>query len=101
MLEGQGQASAEVVLGASVQRCTADKNGAKISSKTETATLVECGLQPGKSQFVLELVFTPTPHERAILVSDCKSGKRLGLGPGTGSHSWANSWANACVFMRS
>jgi len=49
----------------------------------------------------LELIFASGRHEAAILVSDCKSGKRLGLDLETGSHSWANSWANACVFVRS
>ncbi len=49
------------------------ERGLKISSKTKRATLVECGLQLGKSCFVLELIFPPSPQESAILVSDCKS----------------------------
>jgi hypothetical protein len=54
----------------------AEKSGdkePKIGSKTKTATLVECGLQAGKSRFVLELIFASSRHEAAILVSDCKS----------------------------
>lgn len=68
-----GRASAEVVLGA-LYSAAGGRKGPKISSKTERATLVECGLQPGKSRFVSELIFPPRPREVAILVSDCKSG---------------------------
>ena len=56
-----------------MRRWKEGERGLKISSKTKRATLVGCGLQLGKSCFVLELLFTPSPHESAILVSDCKS----------------------------
>ncbi len=49
------------------------RKGPKISSKTKSATLVGCGLQPGETRFVSELIFSPKPREVAILVSDCKS----------------------------
>lgn len=44
--------------------------------------------------------FAVRPHAAAILVSDCKSGKPLGLSLKSANEPWANSWANACVLVR-
>lgn len=58
-----------------------DIAGVKIGFKTQTAALVECGLQPGKFSFVLELIFTSGPHEPVILVSDLKTADQVPTKP--------------------